>query len=157
MRDYAAAELQRLWEAAELRCCTHRADAADQAAIGATVAIQCCYRRYRARLSYIQHHISEETGRLWRRAEALLVAQRAEVEAAAAEAEVAKEQQEQQEERRRRRQEREQEQQDQLELRQRLAFAPSVLREKASEYFEMELDQESPYMLLVAQVQSADR
>ena len=34
-------------------------------------------------------------------------------------------------------------------------FAPSVLREKASEYFEMELDQESPYMLLVAQVQSA--
>ena len=36
-------------------------------------------------------------------------------------------------------------------------FAPSVLREKASEYFEMELDQESPYMLLVAQVQSARR
>ncbi len=34
-------------------------------------------------------------------------------------------------------------------------FAPSVLREKASEYFEMEADQESPYMLLVAQVQSA--
>ena len=33
VRDYAAAELQRLWEAAELRCCTHRADAADQAAV----------------------------------------------------------------------------------------------------------------------------
>ena len=33
VRDYAAAELQRLWEAAELRCCTHRADAADHAAV----------------------------------------------------------------------------------------------------------------------------
>ena len=36
-------------------------------------------------------------------------------------------------------------------------FAPSVLRERAPEYFGMEQDQESPYMLLVAPVQDSRR
>lgn len=36
-------------------------------------------------------------------------------------------------------------------------FAPSVLCDKASSYFELQPDQESPYMLLVAQVQSERR
>jgi len=36
-------------------------------------------------------------------------------------------------------------------------FAPVVLRERAHEYFELEPDQESPYMLFVAPVRSAER
>jgi carbamoyltransferase len=36
-------------------------------------------------------------------------------------------------------------------------FAPSVLREKAAEYFEMSPEHESPYMLLVAPVQDSKR
>jgi carbamoyltransferase len=36
-------------------------------------------------------------------------------------------------------------------------FAPSVLEEHALDYFEMPPDQESPYMLLVAQVQQSQR
>ncbi len=36
-------------------------------------------------------------------------------------------------------------------------FAPIVLRERASEYFELEPDEESPYMLLVAPVADAKR
>lgn len=36
-------------------------------------------------------------------------------------------------------------------------FAPSVLRERASEYFKLDPDQESPYMLLVAPVQESKR
>jgi carbamoyltransferase len=36
-------------------------------------------------------------------------------------------------------------------------FAPSVLAERTSEYFDMPPDQESPYMLLVAPVQAAQR
>jgi carbamoyltransferase len=36
-------------------------------------------------------------------------------------------------------------------------FAPSVLRERAADYFEVEGDLDSPYMLMVAGVQSAQR
>ena len=36
-------------------------------------------------------------------------------------------------------------------------FAPAVLRERASEYFEMGCDVESPYMLLVAPVRNEKR
>jgi carbamoyltransferase len=36
-------------------------------------------------------------------------------------------------------------------------FAPSVLQERASEYFEIEDNQESPYMLLVADVREEKR
>ena len=36
-------------------------------------------------------------------------------------------------------------------------FAPSVLKEKASSYFELDPEQESPYMLLVADIQPSRR